>query len=156
MKKMLKPAYLIGRLKDKYRFEPQDYDYKMINEIIYNDKSHFVALFKEYLILDDNSEFLKRFYSKQECQERVPKITSFYESYTKIFANYTAIKESKFLYENIRKKQINLFSSSQQPRQMKMEELESYKGSPKYEEYDSSNEISEKNVASSLTILDRT
>ena len=39
---------------------------------------------------------------------------------------------------------------------MKMEELESYKGSPKYEEYDSSNEISEKNVASSLTILDRT
>ena len=58
--------------------------------------------------------------------------------------------------KNIRKKQINLFSSSQQPRQMKMEELESYKGSPKYEEYDSSNEISEKNVASSLTILDRT
>ena len=58
--------------------------------------------------------------------------------------------------KNIRKKKINLFSSSQQPRQMKMEELESYKGSPKYEEYDSSNEISEKNVASSLTILERT
>lgn len=102
----LNKFYLIQRLNEKYRFTPEDYDYKQVNEIIYNEKSHFVATFKENLIIDDYSEFLKRFYMKKECMDRLPKITSFYEAYTKIFPNYTAIKESKFLYQNIRKKQV--------------------------------------------------
>lgn len=102
----LNKFYLIQRLNEKYRFTPEDYDYKQVNEIIYNEKSHFVATFKENLIVDDCSEFLKRFYMRKECLDRLPKITSFYEAYTKIFPNYTAIKESKFLYQNIRKKQM--------------------------------------------------
>jgi len=30
------------------------------NDIVYNEKSHIVAVFKDYLIYDDTSEFLKR------------------------------------------------------------------------------------------------
>ena len=33
---------------------------KTANDIVYNEKSHIVAVFKDYLIYDDSSEFLKR------------------------------------------------------------------------------------------------
>lgn len=33
---------------------------KIANDIVYNEKSHIVAVFKDYLIYDDSSEFLKR------------------------------------------------------------------------------------------------
>ncbi len=33
---------------------------KTTNDIIYNENTHIVAVFKEYLIYDDTSEFLKR------------------------------------------------------------------------------------------------
>ena len=81
------------------------YNIKMINDIIYNEKSHFVEAFKEFLIYGDNNEFLKRFYNKNEIIIKLPKILSFYEQYCKIYANYTAIPESKFMYKNIKRKQ---------------------------------------------------
>jgi hypothetical protein len=31
-----------------------------VNDIVFNEKSHIVAVFKDYLILDDEAEFLKR------------------------------------------------------------------------------------------------
>lgn len=105
-KHILNPLYLISRLKEKYKFTPKEHNNKLINELVYNEKSHIVAIFKEFLILDDNSEFLKRFYLLKDSILRLPKINSFYESYTKIFPNYTSIKESKFLYDNIKKKQM--------------------------------------------------
>lgn len=33
---------------------------KTANDIVYNEKSHVVAVFKDFLIYDDTSEFLKR------------------------------------------------------------------------------------------------
>ena len=81
------------------------YNIKMINDIIYNEKSHFVEAFKEFLIYGDNNEFLKRFYNKNEIIIKLPKILNFYEQYCKIYANYTAIPESKFMYKNIKRKQ---------------------------------------------------
>ncbi len=52
------------RVKEKfnseYRVTKNWYKIKVINDIIFNEKSLLVANFKEYLIYDDNSEFLKR------------------------------------------------------------------------------------------------
>jgi hypothetical protein len=31
-----------------------------VNDIVFNEKSHIVAVFKDYLIYDDEAEFLKR------------------------------------------------------------------------------------------------
>jgi len=39
----------------------------IINDIIYNEQTHIVSAFKDYLIFDDISEFLKRFYTKSEA-----------------------------------------------------------------------------------------
>ena len=38
------------------------YNVKIINDIIYNEPTNIVAVFKDYLIYDDLSEFMKRSY----------------------------------------------------------------------------------------------
>jgi len=81
------------------------YNVKIINDIIYNEPTHIVAIFKDYLIYDDLSEFLKRFYDSSESVSRLPKITEFYEKYSKVFANYVVLPESKMMYKNIERKQ---------------------------------------------------
>ena len=81
------------------------HDTKMINDILYNEKTHYVEEFKEYLIYEDYNEFIKRFYKSKELAIKLPKILFFYEKYSKIYPNYTVIPESKFMYKNIKRKQ---------------------------------------------------
>ena len=81
------------------------HDVKIINDILYNEKTHYVEQFKEYLIYEDYNEFLKRFYKSHEIDIKLPKILVFYEKYSKIYANYTVIPESKYMYKNIKRKQ---------------------------------------------------
>lgn len=65
-----------------------------------------VSIFKDYLIFDDFSEYLKRHYKISESTERLPRIFEFYEKYSKVFPNYVALpKESRFMFKNIEKKQ---------------------------------------------------
>jgi hypothetical protein len=49
------------RFNSEYKVTQDWYKIKVINDIIFNEKTLLVANFKEYLIFDDNSEFLKRF-----------------------------------------------------------------------------------------------
>jgi hypothetical protein len=81
------------------------HDIKMINDIIYNEKTHYVEVFKEYLIYEDINEFLRKFYNKEDINHKLPKILIFYEKYSKIYANYTVIPERKYMYKNIKRKQ---------------------------------------------------
>ena len=89
----------------KYSKMPFNYNINIIDNIIYNEKSHIVATFKDRLIVDDNGEFLKRYYKKKESDIRLPKFYEYYDLYSKIFPNYTAFYEGKYLYRNIQKKQ---------------------------------------------------
>ena len=89
----------------KYEKMPMKYNTNIIDNIIYNERAHIVAEFKDRLIIDDNGEFLKRYYNLDESFVRLPKFFEYYELYSKIFPNYTAIYESKYLYQNIQKKQ---------------------------------------------------
>ncbi len=91
--------------KKKYEKMPVKYNSNIIDNIIYNERAHIVAAFKDRLIIDDNGEFLKRYYFFDESHIRLPKFFEYYELYSKIFPNYTAIPESKYLYQNIQKKQ---------------------------------------------------
>ena len=84
---------------------PLKFNSNIIDNIIYNERAHIVAEFKDRLIIDDNGEFLKRYYNLDESFIRLPKFFEYYELYSKIFPNYTAITESKYLYQNIQKKQ---------------------------------------------------
>ena len=81
------------------------YDAKIINDVVYNEPTRLVSIFKDYLIYDDVSEFLKRSYNFQEAKVRLPKIFEFYEKYSKVFPNYVVLPESKYMFKNIERKQ---------------------------------------------------
>ena len=93
------------KLFKKYTSGNFSYHKILANNLIFNDTCRIVARFKDYLIFDDNTEFLRRFYSGEESHPRLDRILTFYETYSKIFPNYMILKESKYLYRNIRKKQ---------------------------------------------------
>ena len=89
----------------KYNINDNVYNITVINNIIFNEKTHIVALFKDYLIYDDLSEFLKRYYISYEYNIRLPKFLEYYEKYCIFFPNYLPLFESKYIYQNIHKKQ---------------------------------------------------
>ena len=91
-------------LKNKYLTSKDFYNVKIINDIIYNEPTHLVSVFKDYLIYDDVSEFLKRPYTLNETLSRLPKIFEFYEKYSKVFPNYIGIPENKYMFKNIERK----------------------------------------------------
>lgn len=78
---------------------------KIINDIIFNENTHIVSIFKDYLIHDDTTEFLKRFYKSSESTQRLPKIYEFYLAYSQVFPNYIGIPENLYMFKNIEKKQ---------------------------------------------------
>lgn len=113
----------------KYKNMPLKYNSNIIDNIIYNERAHIVAAFKDRLIIDDNGEFLKRYYNLDESFVRLPKFFEYYELYSKIFPNYTAIGESKYLYQNIQKKQKMIDLQEQmeiEKQKMKNKENEDY------------------------------
>ena len=71
-------------------------------------------MFKEYLIYEDYNEFLKQYYNESFLYKKLEKILNFYDKYSKIFPNYTVLRESKYLYKNIKRKQkvINLMNEN--------------------------------------------
>ena len=44
----------------KHTTDDSTFSIRCLNDIIYNEKEHVVSVFKDYLIYDDMSEFLKR------------------------------------------------------------------------------------------------
>lgn len=82
------------------------YSAKITSNIMYNEPKNLVSVFKDYLILDDFSEYLKREYSLDEAYERLPRIFEFYSRYSKVFANYVGVpQEACLMYKNIERKQ---------------------------------------------------
>lgn len=79
-----------------------------------------MSVFKDYLIFDDVSEFLKRVYQTAESKKRLPKVIEFYETYSKVFPNYVNLPENKFMFKNIERKQ--LYWDSKQQFLMEQEE----------------------------------
>ena len=97
--------YTFKKFNDFYSNEEDFYNVKIINEIICNDSTHIVAVFKDFLISGDTSEFLQKLYSLSESKECLPKIYEYYDSCSVIFPNYVILPESKYIYKNIQRKQ---------------------------------------------------
>ena len=89
----------------KYSETKYSYNNICIDNLIYNEYCHIVARFKDYLIYDDDSEFLNEFCDKDNLKSRLKYIFSFYSTYIHIYPNYLVIPEKKFIYKNLRKKQ---------------------------------------------------
>ena len=112
-----------------YKNSKNDYNIRMIEDILNNESTHLVAEFKDYLIMGDITEFLQKAYDIKECQKYLPKIYEYYNSCSVIFPNYVTLHESKYIYKNIRKKQKVI--DNQQEQEEKQEKIK--KGNIKLE-----------------------
>ena len=81
------------------------YNNLIIENLMCNGRCHVVAVFKNYLIEDDNSEYLRRFYKYRESTPRLKKLFSYHNETSVIFPNYTPLEESQYLYNNVIRKQ---------------------------------------------------
>ena len=111
-------------LYQKYLIPKLFYGKLISHNIIYNQKNHIVAKFKDYLILDDLSEFIKRYYTKDESLARLPGYLEYYYKYSYIFPNYTALIESRFIYKNIHRKQKIIDFQQEEEFKMRQREFE--------------------------------
>ena len=109
-------------ISSKYQSHNDVYYIKIVDELIYNDRSYIVAKFKDFLILEDVTEFLKRFYNLEESRSRLKKICEFYENFSKIFPNYTVFYQSKYIYKNIKRKQKLIDNNDNENNNEKLEE----------------------------------
>ena len=74
------------------------------NNLVENNPSHLLSLFKDMQLYEISTEYLRRFYESDESNIRLRNICDFYESYSKIFPNYYALPEKDFIFKNIKKK----------------------------------------------------
>ena len=92
-------------LHSKYLKFENSYTLICINNLLYNETCRIVARFKDFLIYDDSTEFLKKFVKRSEQKSQMEKIVNFYAKYSKVFPNYMILPENVHLYRNLRKKQ---------------------------------------------------
>ena len=89
----------------KYNMTIESYNKKVITDIIYDERKHIVSVFKNYLLWDEMSDFLKRFYYKHESKNRLPKINHYYEKYTLFPPVYFPLEDViKIMLKNVKRK----------------------------------------------------
>ena len=116
--------YIKKLLNKKYFVSKVLYERYIIANIIYDEKNRLVSTFKEYLIWNDSSEFMKKYYKFKKSYIKLNKYYEFYSKYSILYPNYIPLYESKYIYKNIHKKQkiIDL-----QKKDFKYKEKNSYK-----------------------------
>ena len=98
--------YIYIRFRYKYYRLSLTYNQKIINIFIFGINCNRLSKFKDYIILNDTREFLKRYYNSSESVIRLKRFYLYYNIYSKIYPNYTALPEGIYIYKNIQKKQI--------------------------------------------------
>ena len=127
------------KLFKKYSSGNYSFNKICINNLVFNENCLVVSRFKDFLILDDNTDFFRRFYCMKDCIKRLNRILYFYEKYSKIFPNYLVLKENKYLYRNIRKKQkmidaLNELKREEKENRQKLKNMDKCKGKTKEKE----------------------
>ena len=86
----------------KYNSTPEEKNIMIINDIIETKTNHFLAVFKDFLITDYVDEFLKRYFTFDECEELIPKFFLYYKNYLKFFCRgfFIDFKANKIIQDN--------------------------------------------------------
>ena len=112
---------IISKNIQKYNSNSQIKNIMLINNLINCKASHFLAIFKDYLITDYIEEFLRRIYFLNESIERIPKLYNYYKNYliffckpvfidsfsNEIIKNYGDLNAECFYKNNLLKKRIH-------------------------------------------------
>ena len=84
---------LSKNLREKYATHMDAYNVKIVNDVISNEPTHIVAVFKDYLLYDDINDFLRRYYIKADITKKLSYITNYYSKYCTVFPNYINLEE---------------------------------------------------------------
>ncbi len=103
LRKILKRTKL--NLISKYNKNDCNYNKITINNILFNKKCHSFIQYNDNLTFNNKTEFLNKYYSKEEIYIRLYKILNFYENYSQIFPILFIFSCNKLLFSNIRRKQ---------------------------------------------------
>ena len=116
---------IFSLLYSKYKIDNYLYSLNVIDNIVFNERSHLVSIFKDYLILDDTFEFLKRYYNIKDSNIKLKNFVNYYSINKKQFPNYSNIKEGKFILKNIYSKQqmIENLDKSIKPKNFELENV---------------------------------
>ena len=116
---------IFSKLYSKYKIDNYLYSLNVIDNIVFNERSHLVSIFKDYLILDDTFEFLKRYYNIKDSNIKLKNFVNYYSINKKQFPNYSNIKEGKFILKNIYSKQqmIENLDKSIKPKNFELENV---------------------------------
>ena len=74
-----------NNLRNKYNFTADNYNILCINNLLNHKHCQSVSEFKEKMIVNYITEFLKREYTMKEIKKRIPKFYSYYKHYTIFF-----------------------------------------------------------------------
>ena len=83
---------------NKYNSTPNKQNLNIINNLIKGKITHFKSILKDNRIINNNSEYLKRFYKRKEINEQFPKFYIYYKNYFKFFLKPTL---SDFYYNDL-------------------------------------------------------
>lgn len=97
----------------KHNSSVDEFNIKVINDIIYDEHKRIVSIFKEYLLLDEVSDFLKRFYYIYESRNRILKICDYYLDILPVIPNYSVFSQKYILMKNLHRKR-KLYEQIQQ------------------------------------------
>ena len=122
MKKNELEKFISSKLYSKYKIDNTIYALNIIDNIIFNERTHLVSTFKDYLILDDEFEFIKRYYNHDESIKRLKTFLNFYSKNKKQFPNYSNLKEADFILKNIESKREMVKNFQNSPKQKRKTE----------------------------------
>ena len=87
----------ISRNLFKYNSYPYFFYIKISNQLLFNFPNHLVSLFKDYLIWNENYDYIKNFNCLQNSMKLIPKIGIYYQTYTLFFPNFFPLRDLNFI-----------------------------------------------------------
>ena len=73
----------------KHNSTPQTKNVMLVDDLIESKETHFIAVFKDFLISDYQEEFLRRYFKFDEIVEVLPKFYQYYKNYLTFFCKGT-------------------------------------------------------------------
>ena len=125
-KKLIRPKetnfnfdIFIKRTLLKHNSKPFLFYIKIANQLLFNFPNHLVSKFKDYLIWNENYDYIKNMNCLKKSIELLPKIGNYYQTYTLFIPNYFPLRNlilSKYI-----KNKIKLFENSENEQDLKDE-----------------------------------
>ena len=94
---------------NKYNSKTNQLNWIIINNLLRGKISHFKSLLKDNNLINNNTDYIKRYYKRKEINELLPKFHIYYKNYFKFFLKPTL---SDFYYNDLLKENGNILAQN--------------------------------------------